>query len=96
MFESSVPGVARLVALAHADVIEGQPKLSFHSVVIDIPSGQLVKLAYARLLLPVRDGEGQRFVLNYSKPLRRNEIGGEHVGEIKPVHRGQPVFAGLD
>lgn len=96
VFESSEPGVARVVAMAHADVLEGQPKLSFHSVLIDMSSGQLVKLTYIRLLLPVRDGEGRRFVLNYSKPVRRNEIGGEHVGEFEPIHRGQPVFAGLD
>ena len=59
-------------------------------------SGHLVKLSYMRLLLPVRDGNGQRYVMNYSKPVRRDEIGGENVGEFQPVHRSQPVFASLD
>ncbi len=96
IFEGSEPAVARAVALAHADVVEGQLKLSCHSIMIDMSTGHLVKMSYFRLLLPVRDGDGQRFVLNYSKPVRRNEIGSEHVGEFEPVHRGQPVLSGLD
>src|SRR5690606_9193761 len=36
VFESSEPGVRRLVAMAHADVVGGQPKLSFHSILIDM------------------------------------------------------------
>jgi hypothetical protein len=95
IFESSEPAVARSVALAHAGVLEGQPKLSFHSILIDLSTGQLVKLSYMRLLLPVRDGDGQQYVMNYSKPVRRSEIGREHVGELKPVHGGKPVLTGL-
>lgn len=96
IFESSEPAVARAVALAHLDVAGGQPKLSAHTIMIDLSSGQLVKLDYMRLLLPVRDGDGQNYVLNYSKPIRRNEIGREHIGEFEPVHRRQPVLSGLD
>lgn len=96
VFDSSEPQVRRLVAMAHAEVIEGQPRLSFHSILIETSSGQLIKLSYVRLLLPCRDGEGQRFVMNYSKPIRRNEIGTENVGELEPVHRRQPMFSGLD
>jgi hypothetical protein len=96
IFENSEPAVARSVALAHAGVLEGQPKLSFHSILIDLSTGQLVKLSYFRLLLPVRDGDGQRYVMNYSKPVRRSEIGREHVDEFEPIHGGQPVLAGLD
>lgn len=96
IFESSEPAVARSVAMAHASVIDGQPRLSFHSILADMSNGQFVKMSYMRLLLPVRDGDGQRYVLNYSKPVRRNEIGREHVGEFQPVHRGQPMFASLD
>ena len=77
-------------------MVEGQPKLSFHSILIDLSSGQLVKLCYFRLLLPVRDGDGQRYVMNYSKPVRRSEIGREYVDEFEPIHGGQPVFARLD
>ena len=96
IFESSEPAVARSVALAHAGVLEGQPKLSFHSILIDLSTGQLVKLSYMRLLLPVRDGNGQRYIMNYSKPVRRSEISREHVGELQPVHSGKPVLTGLN
>lgn len=96
VFENSEPAVGRSVALAHASVVEGDPKLTVHSIMIDMSDGRLVKLSYARLLLPVRDSDGQRYVMNYSKPMRRNEIGSEHVGEFEPVHGGQPVLSGLD
>lgn len=96
IFKSSEPAVARSVAMAHADVLEGQPKLSCHSILIDLSSGQLVKLSYMRLLLPVRDGDGQKYVMNYSKPVRRCEVGREHLGELDTVHGGKPVLAGLD
>lgn len=96
IFDSSEPAVARSVALAHANVVDGQPNLSFHSILADMSDGQFVKMTYMRLLLPVRDGDGQKYVMNYSKPVRRNEIGAENVGELQPVHRGQPVFASLD
>jgi hypothetical protein len=96
IFRASEPAVARSVALAHAGVLEGQPKLSFHSILIDLSSGQLVKLSYMRLLLPVRDGDGQRYIMNYSKPVRRSEIGREHVDELQPVHGGKPVLTGLN
>jgi transcriptional regulator with XRE-family HTH domain len=96
IFQNSEPAVARSVALAHASVIEGQPQLSFHTIVAEMSTGHLVKLSYMRLLLPVRDGDGQRYIMNYSKPVRRDEIGREHVGEFEPIHRSQPVFASLD
>lgn len=96
IFENSEPAVARSVALAHADVVDGEPKLSFHSILIDMSDGHFVKMTYARLLLPVRDGDGQKYILNYSKPVRRNEIGSEHIGEFEPIHRGQPVLSGLN
>jgi transcriptional regulator with XRE-family HTH domain len=96
IFENSEPAVARTVALAHASVIEGQPRLSFHTITADMSTGHFVKMSYIRLLLPVRDGDGQRYVMNYSKPVRRNEIGREDVGEFETIHRGQPMFASLD
>lgn len=96
IFRSSEPTVARSVAMAHAAVLEGQPQLSFHSILIDLSTGRLVKLSYIRLLLPVRDGDGQRYIMNYSKPVRRSEIGREHVDEFEPIHGGKPVLAGLD
>jgi hypothetical protein len=96
IFENSEPAVARSVALAHASVVEGQPQLSFHVIVAEMSTGHLVRMSYMRLLLPVRDGDGQRYVMNYSKPVRRDEIGRENVGEFEPIHRSQPVFASLD
>lgn len=96
IFENSEPAVARSVALAHASVVEGQPQLSFHTIVADMSTGHLVKMSYMRLLLPVRDADGQRYIMNYSKPVRRDEISRENVGEFEPIHRGQPVLARLD
>lgn len=96
VFEASEPAVVRAVALAHTEALGGQPKLSFHSVLIDLSTGQLVKVSYFRLLLPVCDGDRERYVMNYSKPVRRSEIGRENVDELAPVHGGKPVFARLD
>jgi transcriptional regulator with XRE-family HTH domain len=96
IFENSEPAVARSVALAHASVVEGQPQLSFHVIVAEMSTGHLVRMSYMRLLLPVRDGDGQHYIMNYSKPVRRDEIGREDVSEFEPVHRSQPVFASLD
>ena len=88
--------MARSVALAHASVIDGQPRLSFHTITAEMSTGHLVKMNYMRLLLPVLDGDGQRYIMNYSKPVRRDEICREGVGEFEPIHRSQPVFASLD
>ncbi len=96
VFRTSEPTVARSVALAHAEVLGGQPKLSFRSILIDLSTDQLVKLSYFRLLLPVRDVDGQSLVINYSKPVRRSEIGRESADELAQGQGDGPIFANLE
>src|SRR5690625_1878403 len=92
----SSPEVLRHVATAHARVIDGEPNMSLHSILIDMTAGHVVKLGYARLLLPVHDGEGGCFVLNYSRPFRREKIAGENVDGALPANGDRrPVFAGF-
>ena len=95
IFASSDPEVARSVAIAHQEVSHGQPQLSVHTITVNMSNGNAVKLSYNRLLLPVIDGNGQRFILNYSKPVRRSEIGREHFGEFDTIHGGKPVLSGM-
>lgn len=96
VLERSGLAIRRRIAMAHADVVGRRPMLSMHSLLIDLFSGRLVKLSYVRLLLPVRDSEGRHFVMNYSKPFRRDEIVGEETGDFERDRRRQPVLAGLD
>ena len=95
LLESSSPDVVRSVALAHMDVAGGQPKLSVHTVMANMSSGNVVEMIYNRLLLPCKDGNGQRYVVNYSKPVRRSEIGREQVHQFESRHRGKPVLSRL-
>ena len=95
IFSSSDPEVARSVAVAHRDVARGQPQLSCHSIMVNLAGGNVVQLSYNRLLLPVTDANGQRYVLNYSKPVRRSQIGREHLGELDTIHGGKPVLSGM-
>lgn len=95
IFESSGPDIARSIAEAHLEVIDGQPKLSVHTIFVNMSSGKLVKLTYSRLLLPVTDGSGDKFVMNYSKPIRRSEIGREQIDHLDSVHGRDPVITGI-
>jgi len=95
IFDQSEPDVARSVALAHLEVAGGQPKLSCHTILANMMNCNVVEMIYNRLLLPVKDGDGRTYVLNYSKPVRRSEISREHVHEFQSRHRGKPVFASL-
>ena len=95
IFETADPEVGRAVARAHLEAAGGQPRLSMHTILINLASGNVVKLSYARLLLPVTDGNGQTYVMNYSKPIRRSEIGREQVDHFEPAHGSKPVIAGL-
>lgn len=95
IFESSGPDIARSIARAHLEVVDGQPKLSVHTIFINMASGNVVKLTYSRLLLPVTDGNGHKYVMNYSKPIRRSEIGREKIDHFDPVHGRDPVITGL-
>lgn len=95
IFESSGPDIARSIAEAHLEVVDGQPKLSVHTIFINMSSGNVVKLTYSRLLLPVTDGNGHKYVMNYSKPIRRSEIGREKIDHFESGHGRDPVIAGI-
>ena len=95
IFDTADPDVGRAVARAHLDAAGGQPRLSVHTILINLADGNVVKLSYARLLLPVSDGNGHTYVMNYSKPIRRSEIGREQVDHFEPAHGSKPVIAGL-
>ena len=95
IFESSGPEIARSIAEAHLEVTDGQPKLSVHTILVNMESGNIVKLTYSRLLLPVADGNGQKYVMNYSKPIRRSEIGREKIDHLDAIHGSNPVIAGI-
>ena len=95
LFEASGVDVAQSVARAHLEVANGQPRLSVHTILINMTSGNVVKLSYARLLLPVTDGNGHTYVMNYSKPIRRSEIGREKLDHFEPGHGSKPVIAGM-
>ena len=96
VFDSSSPDVSRAVAVAHLDVAGGQPQLSVHTILFYLSSGNVVELIYNRLLLPCKDGNGHGYVVNYSKPVRRSEIGREQVHEFEARHYGKPVLSRLD
>lgn len=95
IFETADREIGRAVAQAHLEAAGGQPKLTVHTILINMASGNVVKLSYARLLLPVTDGDGHTFIMNYSKPIRRSEIGREEVEHFEPSHRSKPIIAGL-
>ena len=95
VLDSSSPDVLRSMVLAHLDVAGGQPKLSVHTVMANMSSGNVVEMIYNRLLLPCKDGNGQNYILNYSKPVRRSEIGREQVHEFEARHRSKPVISRL-
>jgi len=95
IFEASGPEIARSIAEAHLEVFDGQPRLTAHTILVNLSSDNVVELSYFRLLLPVKDGTGQRFIMNYSKPIRRSEIGREQVDQLEAGHGGKPVIAGL-
>lgn len=91
----SSPEVLRQIAIAHAEVIDGEPKIALRSILIDMAEGHVVKLGYARLLLPVHDGEGGCFVLNYCRLFRREEIASEGADGPRPANGDRPIFAGF-
>lgn len=95
VFDSSSPEVAEAVAMAHLDVAGGQPQLSVHTILFNLSTGSFVELIYNRLLLPVTDGDGQKYIMNYSKPVRRSEIGREQIHEFEARHGGKPVLSRL-
>lgn len=58
------------VTLAHVETNKGDPQLSVQEIDVTLPGHTFpLRFTYKRLLLPVRDTEGQDYVLNYSQAL---------------------------
>ncbi|QFT93291.1 hypothetical protein FIU86_10595 [Roseovarius sp. THAF9] len=58
------------VRLAHVEATRGEPKLTIEEIDVMLPGHSFpLRFTYKRLLLPVRDGQGNKFVLNYSQAL---------------------------
>jgi len=58
------------VAFAHVETTKGKPVLSIEQIDVTLPGRHFpARFVYKRLLLPVHDGKGNNFVLNYSQPL---------------------------
>ena len=95
-FDGSEPEVVLSVALAHANTLEGKPKLSYHSILIELSADELVKLNYSRLLLPVQDEDGRRYVMNYSRAVRRSRIDRGCSDAFAQARDRKPVFVGLE
>lgn len=96
VFERSDPNVLSQMAAAHSEVLDGKPNVSLHSILIDMSRGQIVKLSYAWMLLPVHDGEDGRYVMSYSRPFHRNEITSENAEGFPQADRSRPHFVSLD
>ena len=95
VFEKMEPKIAQRVARAHLEASGDQPRLSVHTISFAVSEGDMVELSYARLLLPVKDGSGHEYIMNYSKPIRRSEVGREEVEHLEPVHGGKPIVTRL-
>lgn len=95
LFEGSSPDVVRAVAISHRDVCGGQPNFSVHTILFNLSSGNVVELIYNRLLLPCRDGNDHNYIVNYSKPVRRSEIGKEQTHNFETHRVEKPTFSRL-
>lgn len=67
-------GFCRSIADSHREALAGKPVLTVESINVEDPlSGEMVKVKYNRLLLPVHDFSRSRFVLNYSQPVNSGQ-----------------------
>ncbi len=58
------------VKLAHVETSKGDPQLSIQEIDVTLPNHSFpLRFNYKRLLLPVKDMQGNRYVLNYSQAL---------------------------
>lgn len=58
------------VTLAHVETSKGDPHLSIQEIDVILPGHSFpLRFTYKRLLLPVRDTQGNDYVLNYSQAL---------------------------
>jgi len=58
------------VRLAHVETMRGDPQLSIQEIDVMLPGHNFpLRFTYKRLLLPVKDTQNNRYVLNYSQAL---------------------------
>ena len=58
------------VKMAHVETIKGDPQLSIQEIEVNLPNHSFpLRFNYKRLLLPVRDLQGNQYILNYSQAL---------------------------
>ncbi|WP_371224486.1 helix-turn-helix domain-containing protein [Roseovarius sp. 2305UL8-3] len=66
-FESKL---SESVTLAHVETTKGDPQLSIQEIDVTLPGHTFpLRFTYKRLLLPVKDTQGNGYVLNYSQAL---------------------------
>ena len=70
LFTTFDQGLTEKVKLAHVEATKGEPQLSIQEIEVNLPNHSFpLRFNYKRLLLPVRDMQGNQYVLNYSQAL---------------------------
>ncbi|SLN62144.1 hypothetical protein PEL8287_03381 [Roseovarius litorisediminis] len=70
LFTTFDKDLSQSVTMAHVQTNKGQPLLSIEEIDVNLPGHSFpLRFVYKRLLLPVRDSGGNRYVLNYSQAL---------------------------
>ncbi|MEP3297593.1 MAG: helix-turn-helix transcriptional regulator [Pseudoruegeria sp.] len=65
----------KALVLSQAEASIGEPTISYPKISVTLPSSsRTVDFTYKRLLLPVKDHSGRKFVINYSQPVRTSTI----------------------
>lgn len=70
LFTTFDENLSESVRLAHVEASHGDPQLSIQEIDVMLPGHSFpLRFTYKRLLLPVRDRQGNKYVLNYSQAL---------------------------
>ncbi len=70
LFTTFDQNLTQQVRMAHVEASKGDPQLSIQEIEVNLPNHSFpLRFNYKRLLLPVRDTQGHRYVLNYSQAL---------------------------
>jgi hypothetical protein len=70
LFTTFDENLCESVSLAHVETSKGDPQLSIQEIDVNLPGYSFpLRFSYKRLLLPVHDGNGTEYVLNYSQAL---------------------------
>lgn len=70
LFTTFEAKLSESVTLAHVETSKGDPQLSIQEIDVTLPGHTFpLRFTYKRLLLPVKDTQGNGYVLNYSQAL---------------------------